>query len=109
MTFKLQSKTHLSTNETAITNIVQVNATFLEEGFLYLLISQTQTDISVNIPITNALATMPDVEMPLKNFRAIYTYMLGEKAFPTLNTSKRDTESKTTKRRPNLQNEESVL
>lgn len=55
------------------------------------------------IPMTNAFATMPDVEMPLENLRTMYTYMLGEKAFPTLNTSNTKIESRTTKRRPNLQ------
>lgn len=49
--------------------------------------SKTQTEISVNIPMTNAFARMPDMEIPLENFRTIYTYMLGEKAFPMLNTS----------------------
>lgn len=53
--------------------------------------------------MTNAFAMMPDMEIPLENFRTIYTYMLGEKAFPTLNTSSTKIESRTTKRRPNLQ------
>lgn len=53
--------------------------------------------------MTNAFAMMPDMEMPLENLRTMYTYMLGEKAFPTLNTSNTKIESRTTKRRPNLQ------
>lgn len=53
--------------------------------------------------MTNAFAMMPDMEIPLENFRTIYTYILGEKAFPTLNTSSKKIESSTTKRRPNLQ------
>lgn len=55
------------------------------------------------IPMTNAFAMMPDAEMPLENLRTMYTYRLGEKAFPTPNTSNTKIESRTTKRRPNLQ------
>lgn len=64
---------------------------------------KTHIQIHTYIPMTNAFATIPDVEMPLKNLRTMYTYMSGEKAFPTLNTIKAKIESRTTKRRPNLQ------
>lgn len=64
---------------------------------------KTHIKIHTYIPMTNVFATMPDEKMPLENLRTMYTYMLGENAFPTPNTSNAKIESRTTKRRPNLQ------